>query len=73
MEERLQKILSQWGVASRREAEGLILARRVRCNGVVVQLGQKADPQKDLIQLMELSSRCIVRLLSIFYLISLWE
>jgi pseudouridine synthase len=48
MAERLQKILSQWGVASRRQAEQMILDGRVRLNGaVVVQLGQKADPTVD--------------------------
>ena len=50
MEERLQKILSQWGVASRREAEQIILDKRVRVNGTVVQLGQKADPETDTIE-----------------------
>jgi 23S rRNA pseudouridine2605 synthase len=51
MTERLQKILSQWGVASRRQAEQLILAGRVRLNGeVVAQLGQKADPERDAIE-----------------------
>ena len=50
MEERLQKILSQWGIASRREAEAMILAGRVRCNGTVVGLGQKADPESDAIE-----------------------
>lgn len=49
MEERLQKILSQWGVASRREAEAMILAGRVRRNGAVVGLGEKADPESDTI------------------------
>ena len=49
MEERLQKILSQWGIASRREAEAMIQAGRVGCNGIVAELGQKADPQKDAI------------------------
>jgi len=49
MEERLQKILSQWGVASRRQAEAMILAGRVQCNGVVAELGQKADPETDAI------------------------
>ncbi len=48
MAERLQKILSQWGVASRRQAEQMILDGRVRLNGaVVVQLGQKANPAVD--------------------------
>lgn len=51
MDERLQKILSQWGIASRREAENMILAGRVCINGVVVrQLGQKANPLQDDIQ-----------------------
>lgn len=48
--ERLQKIISQWGIASRREAEAMIAAGRVRCNGIVAQLGQKADPQIDRIE-----------------------
>jgi len=48
MLERLQKILSRAGVASRREAEGLIVAGRVSVNGrVVTELGTKADPEKD--------------------------
>jgi 23S rRNA pseudouridine2605 synthase len=47
MEERLQKILSQAGVASRRASEELILAGRVRVNNRVAELGQKADPARD--------------------------
>lgn len=47
MEERLQKILSANGVASRREAEEYIQAGRVRVNGVTAQLGCKADPDRD--------------------------
>ena len=50
MEERLQKILSQWGVASRRQAEAMILTGRVRLNGKLVILGQKADPEGDQIE-----------------------
>lgn len=51
MAERLQKILSQWGVASRRQAEQMILAGRVRLNGTVVShLGQKANPEEDWIE-----------------------
>jgi 23S rRNA pseudouridine2605 synthase len=43
--ERLQKILSRAGVASRRAAEGLIRAGRVRVDGrVVSELGVSADP-----------------------------
>lgn len=46
--ERLQKILSQAGVASRRTAEEMIAAGRVMVNGkVVTQLGSKADPARD--------------------------
>lgn len=43
MTQRVQKILSQWGIASRRQAEKLILAGRVRLNGKVITLGQTAD------------------------------
>lgn len=50
MAQRLQKILSQWGIASRRQAEEMILAGRVRLNGSTVQLGQKADPERDRIE-----------------------
>lgn len=50
MEERVQKILSQWGIASRRQAEKIILAGRVRLNGVVVHLGDKANPDTDLLE-----------------------
>ncbi len=46
--ERLQKILSQAGVASRRHAEEMIAAGRVMVNGqVVTHLGSKADPARD--------------------------
>ena len=47
-EERLQKILSRAGVASRRKAEELITAGRVTVNGAVVtELGAKADLSRD--------------------------
>ena len=49
MTERIQKILSGRGVTSRRHAEELIEAGRVTCNGLVCVLGQKADPDVDLI------------------------
>ena len=46
--ERLQKILSQAGVASRRAAEQLMLDGRVTVNGTTVrELGTKADPAAD--------------------------
>jgi 23S rRNA pseudouridine2605 synthase len=50
MAERLQKILSQWGIASRRQAEQMILDGRVRLNGSLGQLGQTADPAADCIE-----------------------
>jgi 23S rRNA pseudouridine2605 synthase len=47
-EERLQKILSQAGVTSRRKAEQLIVEGRVAVNGTVVtELGSKADIERD--------------------------
>ncbi|MFB2895920.1 pseudouridine synthase [Aerosakkonemataceae cyanobacterium BLCC-F50] len=48
--ERLQKLLSQWGVASRRHAEEMIQAGQVRVNGEIAHLGQKADPLSDRIE-----------------------
>jgi len=46
--ERLQKILAQAGVASRRASEEIITAGRVAVNGsVVTELGAKADPEVD--------------------------
>jgi len=50
MSDRLQKILSQWGVASRRQAEQMITDGRVRVNGDRATLGQKVDPQCDRIE-----------------------
>lgn len=51
MEERLQKLLSRWGVASRRHSEELIKAGRIAVNGKVAELGKKADPERDRITL----------------------
>lgn len=49
--ERLQRILSAHGIASRRASEQLILDGRVKVNGNVVrQLGTKANPQLDRIE-----------------------
>ena len=47
MKERLQKILSARGVASRRKAEEMILDGRIRVNGSVASLGDCADPDCD--------------------------
>ncbi|HEY2513142.1 MAG TPA: pseudouridine synthase [Polyangiaceae bacterium] len=49
--ERLQKILARGGFSSRRAAEQLITEGRVRVNGrVVTELGSKADPQTDKVE-----------------------
>ena len=50
MQERLQKLLSGFGVASRREAERLIEAGVVKVNGKVATLGMRADPETDRIE-----------------------
>jgi 23S rRNA pseudouridine2605 synthase len=48
---RLQKLLAEAGVASRRGAERLITAGRVSVNGVpVVELGARADPERDRVE-----------------------
>lgn len=48
MPERLQKVISQAGIASRRDSEELIKAGRVKVNGVVVtELGTKVEPTRD--------------------------
>lgn len=49
MEERLQKILSAAGVCSRRAAEDYINAGRVTVNGALAVLGEKADPERDVV------------------------
>lgn len=51
MEERLQKLLSAAGVCSRRRAEEYIMAGRVSVNGRRAELGDKADPARDRVEL----------------------
>ena len=48
--ERLQKILAQAGLGSRRTAEDLIAEGRVRVNGEVARLGTRADAEADTIE-----------------------
>ncbi|NCO76431.1 MAG: rRNA pseudouridine synthase [Cyanobacteria bacterium] len=50
MSERIQKILREWGIASRREAETMITEGRVKVNGVITQLGDKANAVQDKIE-----------------------
>ena len=48
MKERLQKLIAQAGIASRRASEELILSGEVSVNGeTVTELGTKADPETD--------------------------
>lgn len=44
---RLQKMLADCGVASRRKAEEMIAAGDVKVNGAVAKIGDKVDPKKD--------------------------
>jgi 23S rRNA pseudouridine2605 synthase len=44
---RIQRALARAGVASRRKAEELIAAGRVRINGEVAHTGQSVDPSRD--------------------------
>jgi 23S rRNA pseudouridine2605 synthase len=49
--ERLQKVLAQAGIASRRAAEQIIMAGRVRVDGKIVrELGTQVDPRKSRVE-----------------------
>lgn len=47
---RLQKVLAQAGLGSRRVCEDLIERRRVRVNGEVAVLGRRVDPEVDVVE-----------------------
>lgn len=49
MKERVQKLMAQANVASRRASEEIIRAGRVKVNGKVITIGDKADPDVDTI------------------------
>ncbi len=51
MEKRLQKILAEMGIASRRRADEMISEGRVSVNGKMAVPGTKADPARDHIKL----------------------
>jgi 23S rRNA pseudouridine2605 synthase len=51
MEKRIQKILAEIGIASRRKAEEMIIEGRVTVNGKVATIGMKADLNRDHIKL----------------------
>jgi len=48
--ERIQKILADRGLASRRKAEEWIREGRVTVNGKIAVIGQKADPERDTVK-----------------------
>ena len=56
---RLQKLLAQCGIASRRKAEELIEKGFVKVNGNVAHIGDKADPVKDKIEVKVLKKYMI--------------
>lgn len=66
--ERLQKIMAQAGVASRRKCEELIVSGRVKVNGVIIQeLGYKADATRDEI---EVDGKKIARENHVYFLLN---
>lgn len=51
MEERLQKVMAEYGIASRRKCEEIILSGKVKINGVIItELGTKTDKYTDVIE-----------------------
>src|SRR4029453_5690948 len=48
--DRLKNILARAGLVRRRSSEALIAAGRVRVNGEVARLGDRADPETDRIE-----------------------
>ncbi|PIZ73912.1 pseudouridine synthase [Candidatus Peregrinibacteria bacterium CG_4_10_14_0_2_um_filter_43_11] len=51
MQMRLNKYLAELGIASRREADRLIEAGKIKVNGkVVTEMGLKVDPEKDKVE-----------------------
>lgn len=70
MEERLQKILSQSGIASRRHAEEMIRQGRVRVNQQLAYLGQKADLSIDTISIDGEPVSCLKRPAFIYLLLN---
>ena len=48
-EERIQKIMAEQGLCSRRAAEQIIAEGRVKINGHPVKVGDKMDPNRDVL------------------------
>ncbi len=47
---RIQRLIAEAGLASRREAEDWIREGRVRLNGQVAKLGERADRERDAVR-----------------------
>ena len=67
MLERLQKIMAHAGVASRRKCEELIKQGKVKVNGSVITIGDKADIRKDTI---EVSGKKITKKKKIYLIVN---
>src|SRR5690606_39439240 len=66
--ERLQKVLAQAGIASRRKSEKLILSGKVKVNNQrVTQLGIKVDPKNDRIEVDGKPIRMEIKKVFLFY------
>jgi 23S rRNA pseudouridine2605 synthase len=50
VKERVQKLMAQANLGSRRACEAIIRQGRVRVNGQVIKLGDQADPETDVIE-----------------------
>ena len=59
---RLQKMLADCGVASRRKSEELIRQGSVKVNGVVAEIGDKVDTYKDKVMVKISPASLTVRL-----------
>lgn len=70
MTERVQKVLSQWGIASRRKAEKMILAGRVLINGQTASLGDKVDLSVDVLHVDDRVIKASNRPQSIYLLLN---
>ena len=68
MAERIQKILANFGVASRRKAEELITDGRVTVNGKIPKLGDKCDVELDIILVDNLPLRPLGK--KVYYLLN---
>lgn len=65
---RLQKVLSQAGIASRRAAEDLIARGKVKVNGESARLGQRVDPASDVIHVS--GKRVITDVETVYYAVN---